>query len=515
MGNIKSINEFFGPFKKKSEFDKIAIEFINRMSKVKDYTNPYEIIRNFQPPTDIMEHLGITRYQIQFDDVHIEISNKTTVDLPKYREHYDLIVDGEEVECEQKYSEKLFKIIDSLYEKHLKIKKKEADIEKKRSDDEKANRISQNINKAADLLGEAREEKKPKSVYFTKRIQISKMDLDAICNELDLPFEELKFLSSGSFGNAYKVGDKVLKITTDKREAKTVYELLDEEQNESVIKYYDVSRYKLKNSYVYVIVMDYAKPLDRYLDEIGLTEFVDDITGVFFTEWGKLNSIDDYINEILEQTGWEIPKAGFGKIAVEKLWKMYENLNYLDSCPDFHIHNIGIKDNKDFVMFDFCDLGVVNKFDQPRIIASKSKMESMKYIEPIDEFFDFLKKDDEEDKIALEFIKRLEKVKDINPYNIEVIDKNDLPTSFKSKGIYDKFYRIIFDDVTLITATGVSSKSGSSFYKLMIDDEEVNCKEGYTKKIFSLTNSIYNSNVKRAKLNKLRNSINPAADALD
>ena len=63
------------------------------MSKVKDYTNPYEIIRNFQPPTDIMEHLGITRYQIQFDDVHIEISNIVSVWMSRFADESYAIED--------------------------------------------------------------------------------------------------------------------------------------------------------------------------------------------------------------------------------------------------------------------------------------------------------------------------------------------------------------------------------------------------------------------------------------
>ena len=44
----------------------------------------------------------------------------------------------------------------------------------------------------------------------------------------------------------------------------------------------------------------------------------------------------------------------------------------------------------------------------------------MKHLKRYDEgFLDYFKKDTDEDKVALEFIKRLEKVKDINPYEIK------------------------------------------------------------------------------------------------
>jgi hypothetical protein len=138
----------------------------------------------------------------------------------------------------------------------------------------------------------------------------------------------------------------------------------------------------------------------------------------------------------------------------------------------------------------------------------------MKHIKPINEFFNFHKKDNEEDKIALEFIKRLEKVNGQNPYDIKKTNKADLPASFEYRGIYNNFYSVIFDDVVLITAAGVSLKSGDSLYKLMIDEEHVNCKESYSKKIFNLVKKIYQQDIKSGKIDRLKYNINPAADLL-
>jgi hypothetical protein len=49
-----------------------------------------------------------------------------------------------------------------------------------------------------------REEKKPSGFNLQKRIYLSKIDLEKICDELNLNINNLKFLSFGSFGNAYK-----------------------------------------------------------------------------------------------------------------------------------------------------------------------------------------------------------------------------------------------------------------------------------------------------------------------
>lgn len=225
--------------------------------------------------------------------------------------------------------------------------------------------------------------KKPKSVYFTKRVPITKLDLEHICKNLNLPFEKLKFLSAGSFGNAYKVGDRVLKISTDKSEAKSVYDLLKrkKKQNESVIKYYDILRYRMNKSYVYVIVMDYATPLVSYIKRVkdtDLEDFLEFCSDIFFDKWDELESEEQFIEMIQKEYDFDsLPKLGVH--LVYKFWTLYTNLTHeFDSCPDIHIHNLGLKEDGEIVMFDYSSLESVRKFDQPRIIPY-SKLESIKH----------------------------------------------------------------------------------------------------------------------------------------
>lgn len=222
------------------------------------------------------------------------------------------------------------------------------------------------------FIRESKEDtKKPKSEYFTKRVPVTKLDLEQICDNLGLPFDKIRFLSAGSFGNAYKVGDKVLKISLDKTEAKSVYDLLQGEQNESVIKYYDISRYRIGKGFVYVIVMDYATPLVKYVDKIkkeDIKEFLECCTDVFFESWGKLESRKDFEERILQEYDFDLlPKMAVQLVG--KLWTLYNNLkDEFKTYPDIHIYNLGIKEDGELVMFDYNSLETVRKFDQPRIL---------------------------------------------------------------------------------------------------------------------------------------------------
>ena len=68
---------------------------------------------------------------------------------------------------------------------------------------------------------------KPYHPYGSKAIQVSKVELNDICQKIDLDPNQVSYVASGMFGNAYLVGeDMVLKITLDKREAQMALEKL-------------------------------------------------------------------------------------------------------------------------------------------------------------------------------------------------------------------------------------------------------------------------------------------------
>lgn len=223
------------------------------------------------------------------------------------------------------------------------------------------------------------ESKKSKSDYFTKRVPVTKLDLGHICEELGLPFDQLKFLSSGAYGNAYKIGDRVLKITSDKKEAKSVYDIIQKGQKKGVVNYYDILRYKLGKGYVFVILMDYVTPLDKYANEnikdSDIMDYLFSLCDIIHENWRKIKSKDEFY-ELIEDK-YEVPESGFTKVITDKLWTLYNKIKgYTEDYPDIHPYNMGLKSDGSLVLFDFADLGTVRKFDQPRIIPM-SKFESV------------------------------------------------------------------------------------------------------------------------------------------
>lgn len=148
----------------------------------------------------------------------------------------------------------------------------------------------------------------------------------------------------------------------------------------------------------------------------------------------------------------------------------------------------------------------------------------MKHIKSVNEFFDFLRKDDEEDQIASGFVSRLEKAKmGQNPYEIKLVKcggrfstiplDGNVP-EYITSDIYDKIYVVTFDDVDLASCAYPNLRGGGTYYTLYIDGEQIHCKDKYQKSIFNLVNEIYQSDTKRKKLDKVRRNINPAADLL-
>ena len=221
-----------------------------------------------------------------------------------------------------------------------------------------------------EYLLEYKEYKKLKSNYWTKRISISKIQLEDICNKLNISSLKVKFLSSGKYGNAYKIGDKVLKITTDKTEANSISNLISNNiNNKSIVKYYSINQYKLNNQYVYVIVMDYLIPIMDYINKktnINYNSFLNLLLDIIYEKWSDISKSE--FNNLIEEhySIDKIPK--FSKELIDKIWKLYEDLHYLEKCPDLHIGNLGINKNEDIQLFDFNDLKNIRKFNKVNII---------------------------------------------------------------------------------------------------------------------------------------------------
>ena len=208
---------------------------------------------------------------------------------------------------------------------------------------------------------------KPKHPYGSKSISLSKIELGDICQKLNIDINKVKFLSSGSYGNAYSFDNKVLKVTTDKREAKMALDLI-KNVNISVVKYYNVFRYQAKGLMLWVIIMDRVEGLNDFFNKMKYGRVYESLadlaTDIIFYNWGSLEK-EDYINSIEEEYNLDKP---FSKKLVTQIWNCYFNLKDLPKL-DFHNFNLGYNSDGELVLFDATPIkSRVNRFDEPNII---------------------------------------------------------------------------------------------------------------------------------------------------
>lgn len=212
---------------------------------------------------------------------------------------------------------------------------------------------------------------KQKSPYGSKSILISKIELDNICQKLNIDSNKIKFISSGSNGNAYSFDNKVLKITTDKSEAKMAWNLIKND-NKSIVKYHGVWRYQSKGMF-WIIIMDKLEGLNEFIDRhLRNTQSYKSLanlaTDIIFNKWGNLTS-ELYLNEIEEEYILDTP---FAKKLINQIWDCYFNLKDMPKL-DFHSYNLGYNNERVLVLFDISPIKLrINRFDEPPILLKDS-----------------------------------------------------------------------------------------------------------------------------------------------
>ena len=166
----------------------------------------------------------------------------------------------------------------------------------------------------------------------------------------------------------------------------------------------------------------------------------------------------------------------------------------------------------------------------------------MKNLKTYEGFFDFLKSQpSEDDKIVLEYIARLKKVKGISPYKIEFIgDPNDGgyavhgQTSHKvDKWTVDfedtpiKLWSIIsfrpsgFDEQSqeFLASKNISKYNNREFYALNIlcegEPERCKAKPRILKELTELVRSVYENDKETRRIEKIKININKAADLIE
>jgi hypothetical protein len=161
----------------------------------------------------------------------------------------------------------------------------------------------------------------------------------------------------------------------------------------------------------------------------------------------------------------------------------------------------------------------------------------MKHLNPYNEgFFDFLRKQSEDDKIVDTFIKRLKRIKGISPYDITFSDSGteqgeqywskykvefeDVP--FKVVRVYaDRKYKQGWTEETQKewTESGAVKKNNSTFYGIFTFPmgEEVRVTPSLRKieELFELTEEVYKKDLNARRIKKITDELNPAADRLN
>lgn len=200
--------------------------------------------------------------------------------------------------------------------------------------------------------------------YGDKVFYISKTELEEICNKLHINSNNIKYLSSGAFGNAYKIDNKVLKITNDNFEYLSVIKMLNK-NIPGVVNYYNAIRYKN----FYCILMEYVIPLEEYINNNNNKYFYFDyIINAIYNNWNKMRkyNFNDFLElikdikqeeEITEKLKLDDTLTNFEYNIVKKSFELYTKLKQ-KPAPDFHLGNIGINSKGDFVLYDYKIVGL-------------------------------------------------------------------------------------------------------------------------------------------------------------
>lgn len=162
--------------------------------------------------------------------------------------------------------------------------------------------------------------------------------------------EELVYLGSGSYGDAFKIGDKVLKITSDREEYMNANKLRRKPVTKYLVNYYDARQIDDEGWY-YALLMDYVEPIKP--DKIGIIRSA--IVTFEYNFDKDYKSREDAKKHIEKNVN--IPEDFKNKREeyIDIILQIYDihkegNKNNI-SVVDLHPGNIGVKDNH-YVYYD-------------------------------------------------------------------------------------------------------------------------------------------------------------------
>ena len=171
--------------------------------------------------------------------------------------------------------------------------------------------------------------------------------------------EETKYslIGAGQYGVAFRFHDKVLKITTSKKEFDTCSNLVELDLM-GVVKYY-VS-FQFSNLPIWIIIQDRLKKLPKIEKDVYTTLYymgANDINNKNFEYGSKENLFRELKKRILnplkedEISSYEIPSKQL-RVYFDKYFDLVDKLNIEKvSTDDLHGENIGLRDGE-LVHFD-------------------------------------------------------------------------------------------------------------------------------------------------------------------
>jgi len=185
----------------------------------------------------------------------------------------------------------------------------------------KEKRIYKHLDKGKEGISEISKKIEPRYVEIRNPIKTLKNVVDDIKNRMGLK-KEIKYLDSGMWGMAFKVGRKVIKLTSNREEVGVAKKLIGK-KIPNVVNYYELI--KIEEYGIWAILMDFAEPLSKREQSIIQ----------------KIESCLD-IDELIE----EIEGTDIKKSEAKKIWREYKDLeesleNSGISTADMHWGNIG------------------------------------------------------------------------------------------------------------------------------------------------------------------------------
>lgn len=208
-----------------------------------------------------------------------------------------------------------------------------------------------------------------KFLTFINEGRFDDLSIKSITKEFGLNPDIVEKLSAGYHGIAYKVGDKVIKITDDVAEYKNALKLKNKPVTKYLINYYDARRID-KYDYIFIILMDYVKPLwdDKKDDTEQIDAFIyEDVRELYdLVRYSGLRYSENRLptqSELKQQLykseyrceKYDLTKEEYFRrlMQVHEIHKEGKKLGI--TLVDMHIGNIGMKDDH-YVYFDIgCD----------------------------------------------------------------------------------------------------------------------------------------------------------------